>query len=52
MKDYQNDCRHLRLLYLALMTVFFTTCVVLLTAEENAGNEEERGSGEGRWKDS
>lgn len=30
---------------------FFSACLVLLTAEEDACNEEGGGSGEGEWRD-
>lgn len=51
MKDYQNDFRHLRcFLFLVTMTGF-SLPVLLLTAEEDACNEEGGGSNEGRWRD-
>lgn len=49
MKDYQNDFRHLRcFLFLGTVDWFFSACLVLLTAEEDACNEEGGGSG---WRD-
>ncbi len=47
MKDYQNDLRHLRCFLFIVRTVFSLPCLVLLTAEEDACNEEGGGSGEG-----
>lgn len=49
MKDYQNDLRHLRCSLFLVMSVFFSACLVLLTAEVDACNDEGAGSSKGRW---